>query len=125
MVQIIVEMNNPEESKPDYTENWLYEKKALRDTCIRNIHEMEELKRGQEMRVDEFSVHKLRESHATIQELTSQKQELQRKGELYEWFNRISRKSIDLQCKIISRPKSVGSRSKFSIYVELRPKPAT
>ena len=38
---------------------------------------MEELKRAQEMRVDEFSFHKLRESHATIQELTSQVQELQ------------------------------------------------
>ena len=29
------------------------------------------------MRIDEFSMHKLRESHATIQELTSQIQELQ------------------------------------------------
>ena len=51
--------------------------KALRDTRIRNIHEVEDLKRSQEMRIDEFSVHKLRESHATIQELTSQIQELQ------------------------------------------------
>ena len=32
---------------------------------------------AQEMRVDEFSIHKLRESHVTIQELTSQIQELQ------------------------------------------------
>ena len=39
--------------------------KALRDTRIRNIHEMEELKRAQEMRIDEFSRHELRESHAT------------------------------------------------------------
>ena len=38
---------------------------------------MEEMKRAQEMRVDEFSIQKLRESHATIQELTSQMQELQ------------------------------------------------
>ena len=30
--------------------------KALRDTRIRNFHEMEELRRVQEMRVDEFSV---------------------------------------------------------------------
>ena len=29
------------------------------------------------MRVDEFSLQKLRESHATIQELTSQKQEFE------------------------------------------------
>ena len=45
-------------------------KKALRDTRIRNIHEMEELKRAHEMRVDEFSV----------QKLTG----IARKGELYE-----------------------------------------
>ena len=32
--------------------------------------EVAELKRPQEMRIDEFSLHKLRESHATIQELT-------------------------------------------------------
>ena len=46
--------------------------KALRNTRIRNIHEMDELRRVQEMRVDEFSLPKLRESHATTQELTSQ-----------------------------------------------------
>ena len=51
--------------------------KALRDTHIRSIHEMGELKRAQELRVDDFSMQKLRESHATIQELTSQVQELQ------------------------------------------------
>ena len=38
---------------------------------------MEELKRVQELRVDEFSAQKLRESHDTIQKLTSQIQELQ------------------------------------------------
>ena len=43
---------------------------------------MNELRRVQEMRVDEFSKPNLRESHATIQELTSQIQDLQRKGEL-------------------------------------------
>ena len=49
----------------------------LRDTQIRNIHEMGELKRAQELRVDEFSIPKLRESHETIQKLTSQLQEMQ------------------------------------------------
>ena len=39
---------------------------ALRDTRIRNIHEVKELKRAQEMRIDEFSRHELRESHATF-----------------------------------------------------------
>ena len=35
--------------------------KALRDTRIRNIHDVEELKRAQEMRIDQLSIHKLRE----------------------------------------------------------------
>ena len=73
----IVGMKNPEESKPDYAKNWRCEEKTLRDTRIRTMHGMEELKRAQEMRVDEFSVQKLRESSATIQQLTSQMQELQ------------------------------------------------
>ena len=51
--------------------------KALRGTHIRGVHEMEELRRAQELRVDEFSAQKLRESHDTMQKLTSQIQELQ------------------------------------------------
>ena len=35
------------------------------------------MKRAQELRIDEFSVQKLRESHETIQRLTSQVQEFQ------------------------------------------------
>ena len=38
---------------------------------------MEELRRSQELRVDEFSVQKLRESHDAIEKLTSQIKELQ------------------------------------------------
>ena len=44
---------------------------------MRNIHEVEELKRAQEMRIDEFSRNEVRESHAAMRELTSQIQELQ------------------------------------------------
>ena len=51
---------------------------------------MREMKRSQELRVDEFSVQKLRQSHETIQRLTSQVQELQERmnhlngsGEIY------------------------------------------
>ena len=51
--------------------------KVLRDTQIRNIHEMEEMMRAQEQRVDEFSVQKLRESRETIQRLASQLQSMQ------------------------------------------------
>ena len=51
--------------------------KVLRDTQIRSMHEMGEMKKAQELRVDEVSVQKLRESHKTIQKLTSQLQEMQ------------------------------------------------
>ena len=33
-------------------------KKALRDTQIRSMHEMGELKRAQELRVDEYSLYR-------------------------------------------------------------------
>ena len=55
--------------------------KVLRDTQTRSIHEMGKMKRAQELRVDEFSVQKLRESHETIRRLTSQ---LQDSGEFQE-----------------------------------------
>ena len=51
--------------------------KAIRATRIRSMHEMVEMNRAQEFRVDEFSLEKLKESHETIQRLTSQVQELQ------------------------------------------------
>ena len=58
-------------------EELVMKEKTLRETQIRNMHEMGEMKRDQEPRVDEFSVQKLRESHETIQRLTSRVQELQ------------------------------------------------
>ena len=48
-----------------------------RETQIRNMHEIGEMNRAQEPRVDEFSLQKLRESHESIQRLTSQLQEMQ------------------------------------------------
>ena len=50
---------------------------VLRDTQIRSMHEVGEMKRTQEPRVDEVSVRKLRENHETIQKLTYQLQEMQ------------------------------------------------
>ena len=41
------------------------------------MHDTGEMKRAQELRVDEFSVQKLRESHDTTQKLTSQLQSMQ------------------------------------------------
>ena len=47
------------------------EEKVLRNTQIRNMHEMRKIQRAQELRVDEVSVQKSRENHETIQQLTS------------------------------------------------------
>ena len=46
--------------------------KVLRDTKIQSMHEMGEMKRAQQQRVDEVSVQKLGENHETIQKLISQ-----------------------------------------------------
>ena len=51
--------------------------RALRETRIKSLHEMEELKRVQELRVDEFSRRRLIESQDTINELTARIHELQ------------------------------------------------
>ena len=67
---------NQGENKFDCKKNYL-SKKVLRNTPIRNMHEMGEMKRGQELRVDEVSVQKLSENHETIQQLSSQLQEMQ------------------------------------------------
>ena len=45
---------------------------VLRYTQIRSMHEMGEIKRAQERRVDEFRVERSRENHETIQKLTYQ-----------------------------------------------------
>ena len=51
--------------------------RGLRETLIKSLHEMEELKRVQELRVDEFSRRRLIENQDTINELTARIQELQ------------------------------------------------
>ena len=52
----ITDILNLEENNFACKRKCLRRKKVLRDTQLRNIHEMEEMKRGQELRVDEFSV---------------------------------------------------------------------
>ena len=80
--------------------------KALRETQIRNIHEMGEMKRAQELRVDEFSAQKLRENQETIHQLTSQR-------------------GIESLWEIVKRSQSTSSDSKFSFFAELRQTLAT
>ena len=74
-----LEENNyaPRRDQVRLQEELVMKEKALRDTQIRSMHEMGEMKRAQEQRMDEVSVQKLRESHETIQKLTSQMQDMQ------------------------------------------------
>ena len=47
-------------------EEFAQRRRALRESHVRNIHELEELKRVQEMRIDECSKQELRESQTSI-----------------------------------------------------------
>ena len=58
-------------------EELVMKEKVVRDTQIRSMHEMGEMKRAQDLRVDEISVQSFTENHETIQKLTSQLQEIQ------------------------------------------------
>ena len=87
--------------------------KVLRNTQFRNMHEMREIKRAQEQRIDEVSVQKLRENRQKIQQLTSQLQQMQ------EQMTSMS-DSGDFQdvvegCHVISQPVMIpSSRSLLS-----------
>ena len=85
---------------------------------------MEELRRAQELRVDEFSVQKLRESHDTIQKITSQIQELQERVNFMKDAGEFQDFELNCSGKNFSRSQSTVSRSKSSIYVAPRPKHA-
>ena len=71
------DLSNLDDNKLDHKKESSMKQKVLRDTQIRNMHEMVDMKRAQEPRVDEVSVQKFRENHETIQKLTSQLQEMQ------------------------------------------------
>ena len=94
--------------------------KSLRDTQIRSMHEMGEIKRAQELRVDEFSVQKLRESHDTIQRLTSQIQELQERMNPQDNFKKWNRITAG-----VLRFQSTCNDSRFSFHAEPRQTPTS
>ena len=101
---------------------------------------MGETKRAQELRVEEFSVQKLRESHETIQKLTSQIQEMQEQmnsvndsGEFQKveskHSGRLSHVSsrpavTTMRFEIVLRFQSTSRDSKFSFCAEPRQTPA-
>ena len=51
--------SEPRREKVRLQEELSMKEEVLRDTQIRNVHEMGEMKRGQELRVDKVSVQKL------------------------------------------------------------------
>ena len=87
---------------------------------------MEEMKRAQELRVDKLSLQKLRESHDTLQRLTSQIQELQEKvncmNESGEFQGVESRIKVE---KHFSRSLSTSCYSTSTFYAKLRQTLAT
>ena len=96
-------------------------RKSLRDTRIRSIHEVEELNRAQEMRIDEFSRHELRESHAAMQELTSQIQDLQERMIISRFLGDFQ--DVESICSgNCSRSQSTRNCSKSWWNAEPRPK---
>ena len=95
--------------------------KALRDAQITSIHDMGELKRAKALRVDGFSVQKLRQSHATIQELTSQIPELHERvncmsdsGEFQDIESKYSGKffHVPSQTAVVPSPRFMLSRDR-------------
>ena len=66
---------NLDERKFDCKKKNLWKNKFLRNTLIRNMHEMREIKRAKEQRVDEFSLQKRKSRD--IQQLTYQLQQMQ------------------------------------------------
>ena len=85
---------------------------------------MEKFKGAQELRVDEFSVQKLRERHETMQRLTSQVQELQ---ERMSYLNDSGEFHVVESDKsgTFSHVPSTSKESKSAIYAELRQTLAT
>ena len=86
---------------------------------------MVELKRAQELRVDEFSEKKIESKSWNDREAYFTNTRVAREGELHGWFRRTARERIELQWKMFSRSRSTGSCSKSTINAEPPPKHAT
>ena len=74
MIILLHVMNNPDEIN-DYVKDNYQKNRDLREAHIKSLYEIEELKSGQELRIDEFSRRRLIENQDTINELTARIQE--------------------------------------------------
>ena len=72
-------MNNSRRDQLLLHEELSEQNRDLREAHIKSLHEMEELKRVQELRVDEFSRRRMIENQDTTNELMARIQELQNK----------------------------------------------
>ena len=106
-------------------EELVIKEKVVRNTQIRSMHEMGGMKRAQELRVDEFSPQKLRESHETIQRLTSQVQESQEKMNYLNDPGEFSRGRVEFLWTIFTRFQSTSKDSKSTRFAKLRQMLAT
>ena len=97
------EESRREQARPQ--EEMALREKAHRDTRIRNIHETEESKRAQELRVDD-SLCKNREKIMLRYSSSLHRHRIYKKGELHERFKRFSTYRTDLQWKIVSNQQS-------------------
>ena len=116
---------NLDENKLVYKKNYLWRKRFLRDTPIRSMHEMGEMKRAQERIASWSSL-----SAKNARKWDSTKAHLSvagnaRTDEFYEWFGRISRSGIKLQREIVLRSQSACNDSKFWFHAEQRQTPAS
>ena len=105
-------------------EELFMKEKLFGDTQILNIHELGVMTRAQELRVDEFSVQKLRESHETIQRLTSQLQSMQEQMNSMSDSGEFQEVESNHSGRFVSRSQSTRSDSKFFLYAEPRQKRA-
>ena len=77
LIILLQVMNNSDEINYYFKNNYQNKNRDVREAHIKSLHEMEELKRVQELRVDEFSRRRLIENQDTVHELTARIQELQ------------------------------------------------
>ena len=77
------------------------------------MSDMGEMKRAQELRVDEFSVQKLRENHDTIQRLTSQMQQFEERANCLKDSGEFQEVESNYSGKILTFPTSTRSKSTF------------
>ena len=94
----------------------LQEELSMKEKVLRNTHEMGEIQRAQEHRVDEVSVQKLRENHETIQQLTSQLQQMQEQMNSMIDSGDFQDGGIKLLWKVVSRLQSTCNDSEFPYH---------